>query len=77
MRTTFTSCLVIKLLEDINILKKASAVEFKPIDWEFEEKVRQRIVREWYRHGIKLPAPVGVYSGVLFPNYRVKTTEGK
>ncbi|EEB73322.1 MULTISPECIES: hypothetical protein [Thermococcus] len=52
-------------------------MEFKPIDWEFEEKVRQRIVREWYRHGIKLPAPVGVYSGVLFPNYRVKTTEGK
>ncbi|WP_206205052.1 hypothetical protein [Thermococcus sp. 9N3] len=63
--------------EVLNIVNKLGRVTFKPVDWEFEEKIRQRLVREWYRHGIKVPEPVRVYSGVLFPKRCIKTIEGK
>jgi len=67
-----------KMLDEVvNILNRLGRVAFKPVDWEFEEKIRQRLVREWCRHGIKVPEPVRVYSGVLFPKRCIKTIEGK
>ncbi|WP_174412701.1 hypothetical protein [Thermococcus eurythermalis] len=67
-----------KMLDEVvNILNKLGRVTFKPVDWEFEEKIRQWLVREWYRYRIRVPEPVRVYSGVLFPNHRIKTVEGK